>query len=69
MTVETDKITFSGVTDRSGNLLPDGPHHNSRAGRHFHNKLIKDLEGAKTKAEALEIINKHHNKHMRIKCG
>ncbi|MGJ8739171.1 RHS repeat domain-containing protein, partial [Zobellia laminariae] len=68
MSVETDRITFSGVTDRSGNLLPDGPHHNSRAGRHFHNKLIKDLNSASTKQDALDIIKKHHDAHMKLDC-
>lgn len=68
LTVDTDKITFTGVTDRAGNLIPDGGHHGSRAGRHFHNKLIADLDGAKSKQEALDIIQKHHNAHMKIQC-
>jgi hypothetical protein len=68
MSVDTDRITFTGVTDSSGNLLPDGTHHNSRTGRHFHNKLIKDLQGAKTKLEAKKIIAKHHKAHMKLKC-
>ncbi|PWK00814.1 hypothetical protein BC749_102381 [Flavobacterium araucananum] len=69
MSVDTDKITFSGVTDSAGNLLPDGPHHNSRAGRHFHNKLIKDLNDATSKQDALDIIKRHHDAHMKIKCN
>ncbi|MCO7184499.1 hypothetical protein NH341_03605 [Tenacibaculum sp. XPcli2-G] len=50
MTVETDCVTFTNVKDKRGNILPDGKHH--RAGRHFHNKLIEDLKGLKTKLEA-----------------
>ncbi|WP_264529309.1 DUF6531 domain-containing protein [Flavobacterium sp. N502540] len=69
MSIDTDKITFSGVTDSDGNLLPDGPHHNSRAGRHFHNKLIKELKDATSKQDALDIIKRHHDAHMRIKCN
>ncbi|WP_452219465.1 DUF6531 domain-containing protein [Lacinutrix salivirga] len=68
MSVETDRITFTNVTDSKGNIVPDGPHHNSRAGRHFHNKLIKDLDGAKTKLDAKKIIARHHKNHMKLKC-
>ncbi|GFD83746.1 RHS repeat domain-containing protein [Tenacibaculum sp. IMCC1] len=66
MTVETDRIIFTNVKDKRGNILPDGKHHGSRAGRHFHNKLIEDLKGAKTKLEAKKIIAKHHKKHMKL---
>ncbi|SPE76248.1 hypothetical protein [Flavobacterium covae] len=69
MTVDTDRITFTGVTDSAGNVLPDGAHHGSRAGRHFHNKLIKDLEGATSKLEAKKIIARHHKAHMRLSCN
>jgi RHS repeat-associated protein len=68
MSVETSKITFTGVTDTAGNVIPDGAHHSSRAGRHFHNKLIKDLEAATSKEEALAIIKKHHDAHMKLSC-
>ncbi|WP_149304100.1 DUF6531 domain-containing protein [Pareuzebyella sediminis] len=68
MTVETDRITFTGVKDSRGHPVPDGGHHNTRAGRHFHNKLIRALRRAKTKIGALRIINRIHNEHMRLKC-
>ncbi len=66
MTVPTKDITFVDVTDKKGKPVPDGAHHHSRAGRHFHNKLIADLKKAETKNEALAIIERHHNKHMRL---
>lgn len=67
MTVQTSRITFVDVTDKRGNSVPDGPHHGSRAGRHFHNKLIDDLNRAETKLEAKKIIVSHHRRHMRLK--
>ncbi|GLO31804.1 hypothetical protein PPUN12996_38620 [Pseudomonas putida] len=66
MTVSTKDITFVGVTDKHGNPVPDGPHHGSRAGRLFHNNLIKDLNGAQSKAQALSVIDSHHSKHMKL---
>ena len=68
MTVETDRITFTDVTNSKGKPVPDGTHHNSSAGRHFHNKLIKALKGAKSKLEAKRIIASHHKAHMKLKC-
>jgi RHS repeat-associated protein len=68
MSVDTRKITFTGVTDSAGNALAEGAHHGSKAGRHFHNKLIKDLNSASTKQEALDIIKKHHDTHMKLSC-
>jgi hypothetical protein len=69
MSIGTDKIYFTNVADRAGNILPDGAHHGSRAGRHFHNKLIDDLLGAESKLDAKKIIAKHHKAHMKIKCN
>jgi len=66
MTVPTKDITFVGVTDKHGNLVPDGPHHGSSAGRNFHNKLIKDLAKANTKSQALSVIDSHHRSHMKL---
>ncbi|MEQ1976039.1 hypothetical protein ABLA76_09400, partial [Xenorhabdus sp. SGI240] len=54
--VDTDKITFTNVTDSKGHPVPDGGHHGSRAGRHFHNKLIADLKNAKSKFDAKKIM-------------
>ncbi|WP_072061492.1 RHS repeat-associated core domain-containing protein [Xenorhabdus khoisanae] len=69
--VDTDKITFTNVTDAKGNPVPDGGHHGSRAGRHFHNKLIADLKNAKSKFDAKKIMVRHHRKYMIYtgKCG
>ncbi|XTZ38660.1 hypothetical protein ACQYRI_00940 [Salmonella enterica] len=67
MTVPTNEITFVGITDKKGNLVPDGPHHGSKAGRHFHNKLINELNRAETKLHAKQIIASHHTRHMRLK--
>lgn len=64
--VDTNKITFTNVTNSKGVRLADGGHHGSRAGRHFHNKLISDLESANSKLEAKKIIGKHHREHMRL---
>ena len=66
MTVATDRITFVGVTDSNGNILTDGAHHHSRSGRHFHNKLIDDLQNATSKKEAMDIISTHHSNHMQL---
>jgi hypothetical protein len=30
---------------------------------------MNDLEGAKTKAEAINVIEKHHKVHMKISCS
>ncbi|WP_230580740.1 RHS repeat domain-containing protein, partial [Xenorhabdus bovienii] len=69
--VDTDKITFTNVTDAKGNPVPDGGHHGSRAGRHFHNKLIADLKEATGKFGAKKIMVRHHRNHMIYseKCG
>lgn len=66
MTVPAKNITFVGFTNRHGNLVPDGPHHGSSAGRKFHNKLIKDLVKTQSKVEALSVIDVHHRNHMRL---
>ncbi|SFZ80875.1 RHS repeat-associated core domain-containing protein [Tenacibaculum maritimum] len=71
LTVKTSDIEFVDVPDRKGNLhtgrhvssgVPNNP-----ASSNFHKRLIKDLKGAKTKAEARAIIKKHNDAHMRIK--
>lgn len=67
MSVETGKITFVDVLDSDGNLV-SGKHHSSSASWHFHDKLIKDLQNAKTKTQAKKIIAKHHKAHMRLNC-
>ncbi|WP_258953908.1 RHS repeat-associated core domain-containing protein, partial [Yersinia similis] len=64
--VNTDRITFTNVSDSKGIPVPDGGHHGSRAGRHFHNKLIAELEGATSKADAKKIIARHHKGHMKL---
>ena len=68
MVVRTKDIVFTGVLDNNGNVLPDSPHHNSSAGRYFHDRLITDLEKASSKSNAMDIINRHHQEHMRVKC-
>ena len=64
--VDTDRITFTKVTDSKGAPVPDGGHHGSRAGRHFHNKLIAELENATSKREAKRIIARNHKNHMKL---
>ncbi|WP_231659948.1 RHS repeat domain-containing protein, partial [Pseudomonas sp. CDFA 610] len=66
LTVPTKDVTFVGVTDALGNPVPDGSHHNSSAGRNFHNKLIRDLAKTQTKAQALSVIDAHHRAHMKL---
>ena len=68
MIVRTKDIVFTDVLDNNGNVLSDGTHHGSRAGRYFHNRLINDLKAAKDKGHAMDIINRHHQNHMRTKC-
>lgn len=69
MSISTENLVFTCVKDRKGKIIPTGSHHGSRAGRRFHNLLIKELKGAKTKAEAKLIIKRLHDKHMRVgKC-
>jgi hypothetical protein len=68
MAIDTKKIKFVDVPDGAGNLL-EGNHHSSSASSIFHNNLIEDLNGAKTKLEAKKIIAKHHKAHMRkVSC-
>ena len=65
MSVDIGKITFVDVPDDLGNLL-EGKHHASSASSFFHNRLIEDLNKAKTKPEAMDIIKKHHDAHMKV---
>ncbi len=67
MSVDTKRITFVDVIDGDGNIV-SGKHHSSSASWHFHDKLIKDLQGAKSKSEAKKIIAKHHKQHMKLSC-
>jgi len=60
MSVPTNDITFTNVTDK------DGKHTGTSAGRNFHIKLMKDLEGATTKEKAKTIIKEHHDNYMKI---
>lgn len=72
LTVETKRITFKDVPDSKG-ILHTGGHPskgiaNNAASSNFHRRLIQDLENAKTKEEALGIIKKHHDTHMKLDC-
>ncbi|HLW63165.1 MAG TPA: RHS repeat-associated core domain-containing protein, partial [Flavobacterium sp.] len=67
MSVDTKRITFVDVLDSDGNPV-SGKHHSSSASWHFHDKLIKDLQNAKSKTQAKKIIAKHHKAHMRLDC-
>ncbi|WP_167377851.1 hypothetical protein [Pseudomonas floridensis] len=66
LTVPTKDGTFVGVTNALGNPVPNGSHHNSSAGRNFHNNLIRDLAKTQTKAQALSVIDAHHRAHMKL---
>jgi RHS repeat-associated protein len=67
MSVDTNKITFVNVPDRkTGEILPDGLHHQSKASSHFHYTLMEALETAGTKTEAKRIIAQHHKNHMKL---
>lgn len=69
MSVETSRITFVDVVDpKTGTIIDSGKHHSSRASWHFHDQLMDDLDGAKTKAEAKKIIADRHKTHMRLDC-
>jgi RHS repeat-associated protein len=70
-TMPTSGLTFDNVTDRFGNTH-SGPHstgmplpagQSGKASSWFHKNLMTDLQGATTKAEALAIIDRHHNTH------
>ncbi|WP_444658168.1 RHS repeat domain-containing protein [Flavobacterium columnare] len=75
MTVDRSSVWFENVPDKYGNIhngphstgakLPDGQ--SGKASSWFHKNLMEDLDGAKTKQEALDIIDKHHNAHMKCK--
>ena len=66
MSVDTKSITFVDVPDGAGGLL-EGKHHSSSASSIFHNNLMDELSRASSKQEALDIIKKHHDLHMRCK--
>ena len=66
LTTPTQNITFSGVKDKEGNILPDSGHHQTRAGRYFHIELIKSLKDATSKEEAMSIMKTLHDKHMKV---
>ena len=68
MVARTKDIVLTNVLDHDGNVLPDGAHHGSSAGRYFHIHLIADLRAAKNKSHAMDIVNQHHQNHMRTKC-
>jgi len=70
------RVFFENVLDKKGNLH-SGPHstgkarlpgESGKASSNFHKNLEKDLLASKTKREAKRVINKHHNKHMRMRC-
>lgn len=75
LTIEREKVWFNDVPDSYGGIhsgphstgakLPDGQ--SSKASPWFHKNLMADLDGAKTKADALEIIDRHHKKFMTCK--
>ncbi|APU09445.1 hypothetical protein A5M85_03850 [Cellulophaga lytica] len=68
MSISTNKVEFSGVKHiHTGEVLPNGMHHKSKASSHFHIILMNDLQGAKTKLQAKKIIAKHHKEHMKVK--
>ena len=61
------KVFFEGILDGDGNTI-SGKHHSSSASKRFHDMLIKQLKSDKTKEEALGIINKNHDHHMKMRC-
>ncbi len=72
-TIKTKGTTFHDVPDKHGNLHT-GPHstgkklpkgQSGKASSWFHKKLIKQLQGAKTKKGAKAIITRLHNRHMK----
>lgn len=72
-TMPTSGLMFDNVTDRFGNThsgphstgMPLPPGQSGKASSWFHKNLMADLQGATTKAEALDIIDRHHNTHCR----
>ncbi|HEX8427341.1 RHS repeat-associated core domain-containing protein [Hymenobacter sp.] len=73
LTKQRDGLMFENVPDRFGNTH-SGPHstgmplpagQSSKASSWFHKNLMADLDGAKTKSEALDIIQKHHTTHCK----
>ena len=70
MTIDTKSITFVDVPDSKGDLHT-GKHpcpgvYNSAASSNFHKRLMADLNGAKSKQDAINIINRHNYNHMRV---
>ncbi|MBP2619538.1 DUF6531 domain-containing protein [Chryseobacterium jejuense] len=74
LTVKTKGVWFSDVPDSDG-VLHTGPHsagkklpegQSGKASSWFHSNMMDELGRAKTKVEAMEIINRHHNNHMSI---
>ena len=69
MTVPTKDIYFVDVTNKKTGALIQGDHHGTKAGSYFHKELIKRLNRAKSKKQAMDIIEQTHKKHMRYKSG
>jgi RHS repeat-associated protein len=67
LTVPTKDIYFVDVEDKKNGGLIQGDHHNSSASKYFHDDLIEQLKGAKSKKAARKIIRTMHNTHMRYK--
>src|SRR5690554_151109 len=70
LTVKTKDIEFH-VLDKRGNPIsgghPSSGVPNNSASSIFHRRLMNDLDGAKTKQEAMDIIKKHHDANMKFK--
>ncbi|KES12903.1 Rhs family protein, partial [Snodgrassella alvi SCGC AB-598-P14] len=67
MAAPTKDIYFVDVVDKKTGNLIQGDHHRSSASKYFHDDLIKQLQGAKSKKQAQKIITTMHEKHMRYK--
>jgi RHS repeat-associated protein len=61
----TKGLEFFDIYDPDTGEFISGAHHRSKASSLFHSKLIEDLKGAKTKAEAIEISKRHHAAHTK----
>ncbi|MCL5247605.1 RHS repeat-associated core domain-containing protein [Cellulophaga sp. 20_2_10] len=64
-TIPTKGLDFVDVYDPNTGLFVSGKHHKSSASKLFHDDLIRNLRKAKSKMEAILIVQNKHDAHVK----